>query len=55
MQTPKSVLLQLDGSSRVPVYGGIASRSHPTAKLAEHLGESLACEEGRRLMVQTGC
>jgi ornithine carbamoyltransferase len=46
------IVKRLGAAANVPVYDGLASRNHPTAKLAEQLGTGDAFDESHRFMVQ---
>jgi len=47
-----TVVKRLGAAANVPVYDGIASRHHPTARLAEKLGAEHPFDESHRFMVQ---
>jgi ornithine carbamoyltransferase len=47
-----AIVKRLGAAANVPVYDGIASRNHPTAKLAGQLGPAHAFDESHRFMVQ---
>jgi ornithine carbamoyltransferase len=47
-----TVVKRLGAAANVPVYDGIASRRHPTARLAAQLGTEHALDESHRFMVQ---
>ena len=47
-----ALLQQLGTDAGVPVYEGIASRDHPTAKLAELLGGDTSPADNRRFVLQ---
>jgi ornithine carbamoyltransferase len=47
-----AVVKRLGASANVPVYDGIASRNHPTARLADQLGAEHSLDESHRFMVQ---
>jgi ornithine carbamoyltransferase len=47
-----TVVKRLAAAANVPVYDGIASRNHPTAKLAEQLAAEQSLDESHRFMVQ---
>lgn len=47
-----TVVKRLGAAASVPVYNGIASRNHPTAKLVDQLGAAHSLDESHRFMVQ---
>ena len=47
-----TVVKRLGAAANVPVFDGIASASHPTARLAAQLGGRASSDEGHRFMVQ---
>ena len=47
-----TVVRRLGAAAKVPLYDGIASRHHLTAKLAEELGAGDAFKQSRHFMVQ---
>lgn len=48
-----NVVKRLRAAATVPVYGGIASPAHATARLAGQLGPQWSHEESRRRVIQT--
>lgn len=50
---PPALVQQVGDEAGVPVYDGIASREHPTAKLAEQLDSSSLPEDRRRFVLQS--
>lgn len=47
-----ATLSQLRSVSGVPVYEGLATEAHPTARLAERLDASIALPDRRRIVVE---
>jgi ornithine carbamoyltransferase len=47
-----TLVKRLGAAASVPVYDGIASPNHPTAKLADQLGAEYSLDESHRFMVQ---
>jgi ornithine carbamoyltransferase len=47
-----SLVQQVSDEAGVPVYDGIASLGHPTARLAEQLGGDMSTADNRRFVVQ---
>ncbi|MDQ6629741.1 MAG: ornithine carbamoyltransferase [Pseudomonadota bacterium] len=48
-----AVVKWLADASGVPVYGGLASTQHPTARLAESIGGAGSAAESRHFMIQS--
>ena len=50
--TTQALAARIGAEAGVPVYGGVASASHPTARLAAMLGEDDASEDNHCFVVQ---
>ena len=49
---PRDLVRQLGEEAGVPVYDGLASPTHPTARLAGRFGEGVPHAEARCLILQ---
>lgn len=49
---PESLVARIGGSARIPVFCGLATPEHPTAALADALGEGMPLALRRRLILQ---
>jgi ornithine carbamoyltransferase len=47
-----ALVAQVGNEAGVPVYNAVASPNHPTARLAEQLGDATTPEENRRFVLQ---
>ncbi|WP_280156042.1 ornithine carbamoyltransferase [Piscinibacter sp. XHJ-5] len=49
---PPALVTRMGEAAGVPVYGGIATAGHPTARLAEQLEGGLRADDNRRFVLQ---